>query len=213
MTGHSGVRREALDGDTVLAVGESMTSGSYGSIFAATRTRAWLTLVTAGHDEFRVLRQSRTGWTLTTGHTQRLPGELVGLPAELETLTVTRPEVDPPPAHPRPSTALGPGEVLALAELVRTGDSERIHMACEDLGLAGIPWWITQFAWGAEALLSMTMTIDDNPQFASVVHLLPSGWGCLHAGTDDDLAFRPMSTVEVQGRLGAFAARLVECAA
>lgn len=45
-----------------------------------------------------------------------------------------------------------------------------------------------------------------------MLHLLPGGWGCLSADADDDLAFRPMTSIQVQARINAFADLLQGCA-
>jgi len=201
------VQRRLLDAAAAREAAEGMARGTFATVCAATRTRRRWTLFAADGGDFRLLRQLRGHWQLSTGPAARLPGELVELPGELETRTGAT--VDDAPFDPRP-TRLAPGDALALAEVVRHGDAQRIQAACDDLALAGLPWWLAQLAWGAEALLSMMLTVHDRPQFVSLLQLLPSGWGCLHADADDDLGFRPMSRLEVQARLAAFAARLLE---
>lgn len=207
----AGAERRVLDTDELLPTAEGITGGTYATICAATRTRRRWTLLSVDGPQFRALRQLDTGWTLLTGPADRLAGEVVGIPGDLESVTGTRVAGDGPPAETG-VPPLGPGELLALAEVVRRGDAARIQAACDDLELAGLPWWVAQFAWGAEAVLSLVLTVHDRPHLASMLHLLPSGWGCLHADADGDLSFRPMSPLEVQARLGAFTALLVECA-
>lgn len=201
------VQRQVLDLPATRAAAVEIASGTYATVCAATRTRRRWALIAAAGSEFRRLQQRDADWELSTGPTEWLPGELAGLPRGLETGTgsVARDGAcDSQPAR------LAPGDALALADVVRRGDAQRIQTACEDLELAGVPWWLAQLAWGAEAQLSMMLTADDRPQLALMLQLLPSGWGCLHADAAEDLSFRPMSRLEVQARLCAFAARLLE---
>lgn len=211
MSGTALLERRALDTDSSRSVAEGMTTGTYATICAATRTRRRWTLISVDGPDFRLLDQREADWELVTGPAEHLPGELVGVPGDLECATGTQVEPSDPPPDPLAGPALAPGDALALAEAVRRGDAQRIQVACDDLELAGPPWWVEQFAWGAEAVLTLLLTVDSRPQLASMLHLLASGWGCLHADADDDLRFRPMSPLEVQARLSAFAALLVEC--
>jgi len=199
-----------LDTDAARSAAADLASGTFATICAATRTRRRWMLFSVNDQGFRLLRQHGDDWALSSGPTEQLPAELVDIPGHLETCCGIRPG-SRPRKDSRPAR-LAPGDALALADVVRRGDAQRIQAACEDLELAGLPWWIAQLAWGADALLSMMLTVDDRPQVVSMLHLLPSGWGCLHADPDDDLTLRPMSGFEVQARLSAFAALLVECA-
>ncbi|MBB2894034.1 hypothetical protein [Flexivirga oryzae] len=204
------VERQVLDPGAAHAAVEGMATGTYATICAATRTRRRWTLFSMDGPEFRLLSQRGDDWQLTSGPGRHLPGELAGIPRHLETSAGTRPD-DDPPRDPRPSR-LAPGDALALADVVRRGDAKRIQAACDDLQLAGLPWWVAELAWGADALLSMMLTVHGRPQLATMLHLLPSGWGCLHADPDEELTFRSMSRLEVQARLSAFAALAMECA-
>lgn len=205
------VEHQMLDARELRAAAAGMARGTYATICAATRTRRCWTLLSANGREFRALRQLDSGWVLAAGPIDGLAGEVSGIPGDLETLAGTW-SAQAGAAEAPGVPPLGPGEVLALAEVVRRGDAARIRAACDELQLAGLPWWTAQLAWGAEAVLSLVLTVTDRPRLASMLHLLPSGWGCLHVDPDDDLGFRPMSLLEVQARLSAFAALLVKCA-
>ena len=183
--------------------------GAHAIIGANTRSRELTALAGVSREGFELLMPSGGACRLISGPGERLGGELVGLVATLERLTGTAPTTAPPPAVDIPP--LAPGELLALAEVIRQGDGERLEAARDELELAGMPWWVTQFAWGAEAVLTLRLTGEGIAGFATMLHLLPDGWGCLHADADDDLTFHPMTTFEVQARVSAFAALLQEC--
>ena len=183
--------------------------GAHATISANTRTRELTALAGMTHEEFELVMPSAHAWRVISGPADRLGGELVGLVTTLERSTGTAPVTAPPPAVD--ISPLAPGELLALAEVIREGDPERLDAARDELELPRIPWWITQFAWGAEAILTLRLTSEGIAGFATMLHLLPDGWGCLRADRDDDLTFHPMTTIEVQARVSAFAALLQEC--
>lgn len=203
------VTHRMLDDAESARVVDDLRAGNHAVVGIGTRTRAASSLMADDGSSFRLLRQQPVGCVLTTGPSGRLGSQLAGIPEDLEAVTGT---------HPTPGgwvttadpTSLGPGDVLALAEIVRDGREDRRRTACDELELAEMPWWIKQFAWGAEAALTMTLFVDGRTQFATMLHLLSSGWGCLTADAADDLVFRPMTTLEVQARLSAFAALLQE---
>lgn len=183
--------------------------GAHATLGANTRTRQLTALAGVTREGFELLLPSVGRWRLISGPADRLGGELVGLVTTLERITGTAPTTAPPPAVDIPP--LAPGELLALAEVIRDGDAERLEAARDELELAGMPWWVTQFAWGAEAVLTLRLTGEGIAGFATMLHLLPDGWGCLQADAADDLTFHPMTTIEVQARVNAFADLLQEC--
>ncbi|GAB3494845.1 hypothetical protein [Flexivirga lutea] len=191
-------------------VTDRLTAGAHASISARTRTRALAVLARATGEDFELLLPSDGVWRLISGPADRLGAELVGLATMLEDVTGTGPTSEASPLPDIPP--LAPGELLALAEVIRQGDCERLDAARDELELPGLPWWVTQFAWGAEAVLALRLTAPGIEGFATMLHLLPGGWGCLSADADDDLAFRPMTSIQVQARINAFADLLQGCA-
>lgn len=197
-----------LDPAELAEATRRVTGGPHALIGASTRTRELTALARVDDARFELLLPDRSGWRSITGPAERLGGELVGLVTRLEETTGTAPTTDLPPSVDIPP--LAPGELLALAEVIRQGDPERLDAALEELEMPGLPWWVTQFAWGAEAILTLQLTGASGDHFATMLHLFTDGWGRLHADADDDLAFRPMTTIEVQARVSAFAALLQE---
>ncbi|MFC6705057.1 hypothetical protein [Flexivirga alba] len=191
--------------EIVRRIGE----GAHATIGANTRSRQLTALAGVTREGFKLLLPSDGRWRMISGPADRLGGELVGLVTTLERLTGTALTTAPPPAVDIPP--LAPGELLALAEVIRQGDGERLEAALDELELAGMPWWVTQFAWGAEAVLTLRLTGEGIAGFATMLHLMPGGWGCLQADPEDDLTFHPMTTIEVQARVSAFADLLQEC--
>lgn len=185
-----------------------LTDGPHAMVGARTRARELTALARVSGGEFELLLPSASGWRLISGPVDRLGGELVGLVTTLEQTTGTTPPTEPPPAVDIPP--LAPGELLALAEVIREGDSERLDAALEELEMPGLPWWVTQFAWGAEAIVTLQLAGGSGDGFATMLHLFTDGWGRLDADADDDLTFQPMTTIEVQARVSAFAALLQE---
>lgn len=205
----TGLAARTLDPKELRVVIGRISDGPHATISAGTRTRQLTALASVTGDDFELLMPADGGSRLITGPADRLGGELVGLITMLEDITGTGPTTTAPPTIEIPP--LSPGELLALAEVIRQGDPERIEAGCDELELAGLPWWITQFAWGAEAILTLRLTADTIDGYATMLHLLPDGWGCLQVDSDDDLTFRPMTTIEVQARISAFAALLQGC--
>lgn len=199
-----------LDPVELREIAGRLEAGPHATISADTRTRGLTALAGVTDDEFELLLPSDDVWRIICGPAERLGGELVGLVTGVEESTGTAPTTDPPPTVDIPP--LSPGELLALAEVIRQGDAERLDAAQEELELPGIPWWMTQFAWGAEAILSLQMSAETTGGFATMLHLLRDGWGCFRADSDDDLMFHPMTTIEVQARVSAFAVLLQDCA-
>lgn len=199
----------AVASDEFEDIARRLTGGPHAQVTARLRTRDLTTLARVSGDEFELLIPSASGVRLISGPAERLGGEFVGLITTLERTTGTTPPDEPPPTVDIPP--LAPGELLALAEVIREGDPERLGAALEELEMAGLPWWIRQFAWGAEAVLTLQLSAASLGGFATMLHLLPDGWGCLRVDNDDDLTFRPMTTVQVQARISAFAALLQEC--
>lgn len=185
-----------------------LTGGPHAMVAARLRTRDLTALARVSDGAFELLIPSQSDWRLIAGPAERLGGELVGLITTLEQATGTTPPAEPPPAVDIPP--LAPGELLALAEVIRQGDAERIDTALEELELPGLPWWVTQFAWGAEAVLTLQLAGTSSQGFATMLHLFTDGWGRLDADADDDLTFHPMTTIEVQARVNAFAVLLQE---
>lgn len=182
---------------------------AHATVGAHTRTRRLTALASVSGEGFELLMPSEGAWRLISGRADRLGGELVGLVTALERLTGTAPTTTPAPAaEVRP---LAPGELLALTEVIRQGDTARLAAAVDELTLPGMPWWVRQFAWGAEAVLTLHLTGDGVAGFATMLHLLPDGWGCLQTDGAGDLTFHPMTTIEVQARVSAFAALLHAC--
>lgn len=204
----AGVQRTMLDDRSAKPLGQEIVSGTYATVHLASRTREQISMADIVGDTFRLLRQVGMEWQLSTGPAERLATELVSLPGELEVTTGTPQTTEPRPydASVRP---LASGEWLALAEEVRRGDQHRITAACEQLGLAGVPSWITEIAWGAEGTLTMMQISADTPRYASLLHLLASGWGVLANDENDDFTFRPLTSLEVQARLSDFATLLL----
>lgn len=188
-------------------VARRLTDGPHAVISARTRSREMTALARSGDAAFELLMPSVSGWRLISGPAERLGSELVGLVTALEQSIGTAP-ADPPPAVDVPP--LAPGELLALAEVIRDGDGERLDTALDELEMPGLPWWVRQFAWGAEAILTLQLSGASDDRFATMLHLFSDGWGRLHATADDDVTFRPMTTIEVQARVSAFAALLRE---
>ncbi|HWC22071.1 MAG TPA: hypothetical protein VG502_07200 [Flexivirga sp.] len=184
-----------------------LTDGPHATIAARLRTRDLAFLARVRNGAFELLIPSESGVRLISGPAERLGGELVGLVTTLERSTGTTPPDEPPPAVDTPP--LAPGELLALAEVIREGDPERLDAALEELEMTGLPWWVRQFAWGAEAIVTLQL-VGSSVGFAAMLHLFTDGWGQLSADADDDLTFRPMTTIEVQARVNAFAALLQE---
>lgn len=205
----AGVRHRVLELADADDLARTILTGTYATVCAASRTRQQWTLAGIDGPDFRLLRNIGADWVQATGPADELATEFAGIPGGLETSTGTAPAVEPPPGDAG-LPPLGPGDVLALAEVVRDGAEARIRAACDELELAGLPWWVREFTWGAEGALTLVLTVHDRPQLASMLHLLASGWGVLHAAEDDDLTFRPMSPLEVQARVSSFAALLVE---
>lgn len=203
------VERTELDGRAAEQLGREIASGTFATIIAATRTRRRVSIADTAGAGFRLLRQSDGGWLRSTGPARRLASELVGVPGELEVVADVPPTFESMP-YDASVPPLAPGELLALADVVRGGDQDRINAACEEIGLTGLPTWITQLAWGAEATLTLVLQVNDQLKFASLLQLLPSGWGILSNDENDDFTFHPMTTLEVQARLGGFAAALLE---
>lgn len=206
----AGLAQRPLRMREVRETARRLGDGPHSVITAGTRTRELTALAGMSDEKFELLMPSDSVWRLISGPAERLGGELVGLVTMLEQVTgvasttAPRPAVDIPP--------LAPGELLALSEVVRQGDPERLDAARDELELPGLPWWVTQFAWGAEAILTLRLSAEGFAGFTTMLHLLPDGWGCLRADPDDDLTFRAMTTIEVQARVSAFAALLQECA-
>lgn len=202
------VQRTVLGNSAAEHLCRQLRTGTAATITAATRTRQHVALAARSGADFRLLQQSGGGWTRSTGPARLLAGELVGMACELEALADVPHTVD---AMPRANgfPPLAPGELLALTEVARCGDAARIDAACDDLGIAELPWWVMGFAWGAEASLSFVLQVRGRPSFAALLHLLPSGWGTIAQDANDDLIFRPMTGLEVQARLCAFAALLL----
>lgn len=189
-------------------IADRLGDGPHATVVAGTRTRQLTAVAGLTGDDFELLMPADDVWRLITGPANQLGGELVGLVSMLEATTGSE-SMTPPPTIDIPS--LSPGELLALAEIIRQGDVQRLEAARDELDLAGIPWWLTQFAWGAEAVMTLRLTGEGIAGFATMLHLLPDGWGCMQADSDDDLMFHPMTTIEVQARVSAFAALLQEC--
>lgn len=189
-------------------VARSLTGGPHAVVTARLRTRGLSALARVSAGAFELLIPSESGWRLISGPAERLGAELVGLVTTLEHATGTTPPDEPPPAIDIPP--LAPGELLALAEVIRVGDSERLDAALEELEMPGLPWWVRQFAWGAEAIVTLQLAGTSGSGFATMLHLFTDGWGRLHSDADDDLSFQPMTTIEVQARVNAFAALLQE---
>lgn len=185
-----------------------LAGGPHAMVAASMRTRELTALARVSGGAFELLIPSESDARLISGPAARLGAELVGLITTLEQATGATPPDEPPPAVDMPP--LAPGELLALAEVIREGDSERLDAALEELEMPGLPWWVTQFAWGAEAILTLQLTGGSGDGFATMLHLFTDGWGRLHADADDDLTFQPMTTIEVQARVSAFAALLQE---
>ncbi|WP_446666767.1 hypothetical protein [Flexivirga sp. B27] len=185
-----------------------LTSGPHATIGASTRGRELNVLARISGDAFEMLLPAPSVWRLISGPVDRLAGQLVGLVTMLEQTTGVTPATEPPPTIDIPP--LAPGELLALSEVIREGDPERLDAALEELSMAGIPWWVTQFAWGAEAILTLQLVGGEGDGYATMLHLLTDSWGHLAADADDDLTFSPMTPMEVQARVSAFAALLQE---
>lgn len=205
------VERRVLTDAEFRKVRQRMLSGPHATVGAGTRSRDVSAVLRVDAERFDMVLLVGTDWVLTSGPADRLLSELVAIPRELEVLAGIRPDPDGSP-FAIPMRGLGGGELLALAETVRRGDMARIDAACEDLELAGLPWWVSQFAWGAEAAITLVMVVDGTARLAAMLQLLPSGWGCLHSDSAEELHFRPLSATDVQARLGAFVAILRESA-
>lgn len=207
-TATTGLAAHTLGTAELRAVTRRLRETAHATISASTRTRELTAIAAVRGESFELLMPSDNGVRLINGPAGRLGAELVGLVGTLERLVGTAPLAKAPPAVDIPP--LAPGELLALAEVIRRGDAERVEAACNELDLGGIPWWLTQLAWGAEALLTLRLTGSGIAGFTTMLHLLPDGWGCLQADVEDDLTFRPLTTIEVQARVNAFAALLLE---
>lgn len=181
---------------------------THATIGASTRTRALTAVAGVSSERFELLLPSGTGGRLISGSTDRLGAELVGVVSTLERLTGSAPIAAPPPAVDVPP--LAPGELLALAQVIREGDVERLDAALEELEMPGLAWWTTQFAWGAEAIITLQLTVPGGPGYATMLHLFSDGWGRLVPDANDDLTFQPMTTIEVQARINAFTVLLQE---
>ena len=205
------VERRVLVDAEFRKVRQRMLSGPHATVGAGTRTREVSAVVCVDAELFEMVLLVGTDWVLTSGPVERLLSELVVIPQELEALTGICPDPDGSP-FAIPVRGLGGGELLALAETVRRGDLARIDAACEELDIAGLPWWVSQFAWGAEAAITLVLVVDGTARLATMLQLLPSGWGCLHSDSSEELHFRPLSATDVQARLGAFVAILRESA-
>jgi hypothetical protein len=206
-----GVERRALEDTELEEVMRRMLSGPHATVGAATRSRELTVLARAGDRDFELLMPAGGDLVLTTGPVERLVSELVAIPHGLETLAGVSPAGDVAPGA-IPGRGLGAGEALALAEIIRRGNAARIDAACQELEIAGLPWWISQFAWGAEAVISLVLVVDGTARVATMLQLLSTGWGCLHVDSSDDLHFRPLTSTDVQARMGAFVAILRESA-
>lgn len=183
-----------------------LSGGPHATVTARLRARDLATLARVSDGAFELLIPSESGWRLISGPAERLGGELVGLVTTLERATGTTPPDEPPPAVDIPP--LAPGELLALAEVIREGDPERLDAALEELEMTGLPWWVRQFAWGAEAIVTLQLAGTSGDGFAAMLHLFTDGWGQLSTDADDDLTFQTMTTIEVQARVNAFAVLL-----
>ncbi|NNG38663.1 hypothetical protein HJ588_05150 [Flexivirga sp. ID2601S] len=207
------VHSSALQHADASAVAGALRRLPHLVLHAETATRSVTALAARTGDGFAMLtpRRGRTP-LLTRGPGDRLSRELARVVPALQCLVGAVGAVAGRASPPVAEEKLGAGDLLALAELVRRGDQRRLDVACADLGIRGLPWWITDFAWGAQAQLAIALVIDGECRACASMQLLEHGWGCLHADDAGDIGFAALTPERVQARVGTFVRLLMGAA-
>ncbi|WP_265445270.1 hypothetical protein [Flexivirga meconopsidis] len=201
------VHSNALGHADAAALASALRRLPHLALHASTATRSVTALAGRTGEDFALLTPRRGRPSLLT----RGPGDQLGreltrvVPAMQELVGAV--EMRAPTASA--DVSLGPGDALALAELARRGDQSRLDVALAEVGVPGLPWWISDFAWGARAQLSIALVVDGEWRASTSMQLLERGWGCLHADESGDIGFAPLTAERVQARVGTFSRLLM----
>lgn len=108
-----------------------------------------------------------------------------------------------------PAVRLDPGDLFALAELVRIGDQDRLAAALADLDLVTVPAWLRSGAWGFAGWITVLHVGTDGLHCGSLVQLSDDGWGELTVRGDGRIQHRRVTSDAVGDRIRQCCAELI----